>query len=603
MNLLDSLLANEPVEYELSTWDLSELLPEPSEEVIQQRITQLEEMVANFEQFREELSPEMDPAQLLDILGMYESIVEELYVLSAYGNLWFSQDTQCPEALAYRNRIQQLVTQVQNRILFFSLWWKSLEDEEAERLLPSQETYPDYRHFLEEMRLFKPYTLDEKSEQIINLKDANGINALLTVYSLLTNRLEFTLEVDGETKTLTRGELMSYVYSPDPALRAAAYQELYRVYSQEAPILAQIYVNRVRDWANENVDLRGFQSPIAVRNLYNDIPDEAVEVLLQVVRDNVGVFQRYFQLKARWLGMEKLRRYDIYAPLASSDRTVPYKEAVAAVLETFRQFDEKVAQKAERVFAHQHIDSEVRKGKRGGAFCATVLPWLTPYVLMSYTGKVRDVATLAHELGHAVHSMMAEDHSILTQHPSLPLAETASVFSEMLMTDRLLAEEEDPLVRREILAAAVDDMYATVMRQAFFVLFEKEAHAAILADRSPEELNELYMANLQEQFGDSLELSPEFQHEWVSIPHIYYTPFYCYAYSFGQLLVLALYRRYQREGEAFKPGYLKILSYGGSARPQAILNEAGIDIMDPNFWQGGFDVIREMIQELEAIQI
>ena len=529
--------------------------------------------------------------------------MEQIYVLSAYGNLWFSQDTQRPEALAYRNRIQQLVTQVQNRILFFSLWWKSLEDEEAERLLPSKEDHPDFRHFLEEMRLFKPYTLDEKSEQIINIKDANGINALLTVYSLLTNRLEFTLEVDGETKTLTRGELMSYVYSPDPAMRAAAYQEFYRVYSQEAPILAQIYVNRVRDWANENVDLRGFESPIAVRNLYNDIPGEAVEVLLQVARRNVGVFQRYFQLKARWLGVEKLRRYDIYAPLASSDRTVPYKEAVAAVLETFRQFDEEVAQKAERVFAQRHIDSEVRKGKRGGAFCATVLPRLTPYVLMSYTGKVRDVATLAHELGHAIHSMMAEEHSILTQHPSLPLAETASVFSEMLMTDRLLAEEKDPLVRREILAAAVDDMYATVMRQAFFVLFEKEAHAAILANRSPEELNELYMANLREQFGDSLELSPEFQHEWVSIPHIYYTPFYCYAYSFGQLLVLALYRRYQREGEAFKPGYLKILSYGGSARPQEILSEAGIDITDPDFWQGGFDVIHEMIQELEAIQL
>ena len=598
-----SVMVNEPVEYELSAWDLSELLPEPSEEEIARHTARLEESVAAFEQVREELSSEMDPARLVEILGMYESIVEQIYVLSAYGNLWFSQDTQRPEALAYRNRIQQLVTQVQNRILFFSLWWKSLEDEEAERLLPSKEDHPDFRHFLEEMRLFKPYTLDEKSEQIINIKDANGINALLTVYSLLTNRLEFTLEVDGETKTLTRGELMSYVYSPDPAMRAAAYQEFYRVYSQEAPILAQIYVNRVRDWANENVDLRGFESPIAVRNLYNDIPDEAVEVLLQVARRNVGIFQRYFQLKARWLGVEKLRRYDIYAPLASSDRTVPYKEAVAAVLETFRQFDEEVAQKAERVFAQRHIDSEVRKGKRGGAFCATVLPRLTPYVLMSYTGKVRDVATLAHELGHAIHSMMAEEHSILTQHPSLPLAETASVFSEMLMTDRLLAEEKDPLVRREILAAAVDDMYATVMRQAFFVLFEKEAHAAILANRSPEELNELYMANLREQFGDSLELSPEFQHEWVSIPHIYYTPFYCYAYSFGQLLVLALYRRYQREGEAFKPGYLKILSYGGSARPQEILSEAGIDITDPDFWQGGFDVIHEMIQELEAIQL
>ena len=598
-----SVMVNEPVEYELSAWDLSELLPEPSEEEIARHTARLEESVAAFEQVREELSSEMNPARLVEILGMYESIVEQIYVLSAYGNLWFSQDTQRPEALAYRNRIQQLVTQVQNRILFFSLWWKSLEDEEAERLLPSKEDHPDFRHFLEEMRLFKPYTLDEKSEQIINIKDANGINALLTVYSLLTNRLEFTLEVDGETKTLTRGELMSYVYSPDPAMRAAAYQEFYRVYSQEASILAQIYVNRVRDWANENVDLRGFESPIAVRNLYNDIPDEAVEVLLQVARRNVGIFQRYFQLKARWLGVEKLRRYDIYAPLASSDRTVPYKEAVAAVLETFRQFDEEVAQKAERVFAQRHIDSEVRKGKRGGAFCATVLPRLTPYVLMSYTGKVRDVATLAHELGHAIHSMMAEEHSILTQHPSLPLAETASVFSEMLMTDRLLAEEKDPLVRREILAAAVDDMYATVMRQAFFVLFEKEAHAAILANRSPEELNELYMANLREQFGDSLELSPEFQHEWVSIPHIYYTPFYCYAYSFGQLLVLALYRRYQREGEAFKPGYLKILSYGGSARPQEILSEAGIDITDPDFWQGGFDVIHEMIQELEAIQL
>lgn len=222
---------------------------------------------------------------------------------------------------------------------------------------------------------------------------------------------------------------------------------------------------------------------------------------------------------------------------------------------------------------------------------------------MNYTGKVRDVATLAHELGHAVHSMMAEEHSILTQHPALPLAETASVFSEILLTDRMLAVEKDPLVRRELLAAAIDDMYATVMRQAYFVIFEKDAHAAILDNKSAEELHDLYLENLHEQFGDSLEITSDYRYEWVSIPHIYHTPFYCYAYSFGQLLVLALYRRYQEQGEAFKPGYLKMLAYGGSARPEEVLQEADIDITDAAFWQGGFDVIRQMIDEAEAIEV
>jgi oligoendopeptidase F len=338
-----------------------------------------------------------------------------------------------------------------------------------------------------------------------------------------------------------------------------------------------------------------------VRNVANDIPDAAVDALLNVARANVGVFQRYFKLKARWLGVEKLRRYDLYAPLQKSDRTIDYGQAVEKVLDTFARFEPIIAQHARRVFERNHIDSEVRKGKRGGAFCATVLPTLTPWVLMNYTGKVRDVATLAHELGHAIHSMLAEHHSLFTQHPVLPLAETASVFAEQLLTHRLLAEEQDPLVRREILATSLDDIYATVMRQAFFVLYEREAHAAILENKSPDELSALYMANLRKQFDDSIELSDEFQYEWVSIPHIYNTPFYCYAYSFGQLLVLSLYRRYQQQGDAFKPGYLRLLAYGGSARPETILREAGIEIADPQFWQGGFDVITEMIDEVEAL--
>lgn len=590
-------------EYGLSGWDLAELLPEPREEIISERLAALEQRVQGFVAQREHLNPEMEPRLLIEIMDQYETLVEQVYTLAAYGSLWFSSDTQSSAALTYRNRMQQVMTDVQNRTLFFDLWWKELDEDEAAALLPGAEQFPDYRHYLQDLRRTKPYTLDEKSEQLINIKDANGVNAVITLYSMLTNRLEFKLEVEGETKTLTRDGLMSYAQSREPNLRAAAYQELYRVYGQEANILAQIYVNRVRDWYNEHVELRHYESPIAVRNVANDIPDAAVEALLEVSRANVGIFQRYFRLKAGWLGMEKLRRYDIYAPLAASDRKVDYKDAVTMVLETFQNFHPTIARHAQRVFEQNHIDSEVRKGKRGGAFCSTVLPSLTPWVLMNYTGRVRDVATLAHELGHAIHSMLAEEHSVLTQHPTLPLAETASVFAEMLLTEQFLNVETDALARRELLAAAVDDMYATVMRQAFFVNFERTAHAAIINNRSPEELHGLYMENLKEQFGDSLEVAPEFQYEWVSIPHIYNTPFYCYAYSFGQLLVLSLYRRYQKEGDAFKPGYMQLLAYGGSARPEQILQEAHIDITSKAFWQGGFDVIKDMIDELEAIVI
>jgi oligoendopeptidase F len=442
--------------------------------------------------------------------------------------------------------------------------------------------------------------LDERTEQIITIKDADGIDALLTLYSVLTNRLEFSIEVDGETKVLTRDGLMSYAYAPRREVREAAYRELLDVFGREATPLAQIYAARVRDWSNEQVKLRGFSSPIAVRNVANDLPDEAVEALLATTRRHAPLFQRFFRLKAGWLGLPKLRRYDIYAPLADSDREIPYDQAVRKVLETFEAFHPTFAAQARRVFTDRHIDSEVRRGKRGGAFCATVLPRQTPWVLVNYTGKPRDVLTVAHELGHAIHSMMAEQHSVLTQRSSLPLAETASVFAEILMTERLLADEHDPLARRELLLSSIDNIYATVLRQAYFVLFEVAAHQAILEGKPPAELNRIYFELLAEQFGDSVEVGDEFRHEWLSIPHIFHTPFYCYAYCFGQLLVLALYRRYQQEGDAFKPSYLKMLAYGGAARPEKVLAEAGVDASDEAFWSGGFEVIEEMIDHLEA---
>lgn len=271
------------------------------------------------------------------------------------------------------------------------------------------------------------------------------------------------------------------------------------------------------------------------------------------------------------------------------------------VLDSYRAFSPQVAAMVQRVFDENHIDSEVRLGKQAGAFCLAALPELTPWVMVNYDGSAYDVAVLAHELGHAIHAMLASHQSILTQQAALPLAETASVFGEMQLTDCLLSQEKDPGLRRDLLARAIDDAYVTVMRQAFFTTFERDAHRMINDDCTVEELTAHYLDNLREQFGEAFDVSGEFRWEWLIVPHLYESPFYTYAYSFGQLLVLSLYQQYRREGESFVPRYLKILSYGGSESPIKILGEAGLDVTSPAFWQAGFDVIGGMIAELEEL--
>jgi oligoendopeptidase F len=453
------------------------------------------------------------------------------------------------------------------------------------------------------MRHFKPHTLTEPEEKIVNIKNVTGNNALVRLYDSITNRYVFKVEVDGQVKEMTRGQLSVLVRSHDPDLRAAAYQELYRVFGDDGPILGQMYQTLIRDWHSENVGLRNYTSPISKRNLVNDLPDEVVDTLLDVCEQNAPLFQRFFKLKAKWLGMERLRRYDIYAPVAESDKSYDFNEAVHLVLESFHDFEPRIAQLAQRVFEEEHIDSEVRKGKQDGAFCASVEPGVTPWVLQNFQGKADDVATLAHELGHAIHSMMAAHHTMFTFHSALPLAENASTFGEMLLIDRLLEEEDDPDVRRDILFRQVDDAYATIMRQAFFALFERTAHDMVQEGVTVDGLSEAYMENIKTQFGDAVELSEEFRWEWVSIPHFLRVPFYVYAYAFGQLLVLSLYQQYREEGGAFKPRYIKILEAGGSDSPMRILGEAGIDISKAEFWQGGFNVLEDMIEQLEAIPV
>lgn len=579
-------------------WSLKDLFPGTDALELESAFAELQQRVTEFEKYRSDLAPAMDVEHFMEILEHSEKTSRLAYRVYGFAGLMFAANTQDQAAMALMGRVQQFFAELENRSLFFSLWWKELDDASAKRFF---DVSGDYRYYLEALRLQKPHTLSEPEEKIVNLKNVTGAGALTNLYDSITNRYTFKLEVDGETKELTRGELMSYVRQADPDLRARAYQELYRVYGDDGPILGQMYQTLVRDWRNENVTLRKHASPIAARNLGNDIPDEAVEALLGVAQKNAAVFQRFFKIKAHLLGIEKLRRYDVYAPVSKSSKEYPFEKAAQMVLESFSDFHPDFGKQAKRVFDDNHLDSEVRKGKRGGAFCWTVEPALTPWVLVNYQGKGDDVATLAHELGHAIHSMMAEQHSAFTQHSCLPLAETASTFGEMMLIDRLMAEEKDPSVRRDMLFRQIDDNYATIMRQSFFALFEKQAHEMVQNNASVDELAAAYLENLKTQFGDAVEVSDEFKWEWVSIPHIFHTPFYVYAYAFGQLLVLALYKQFKAEGESFKPKYMKLLAAGGSEAPEKILQESGIDIRSTAFWQGGFDVLAGMVDELEKL--
>jgi oligoendopeptidase F len=441
--------------------------------------------------------------------------------------------------------------------------------------------------------------LSEPEEKIVNLKNTTGRNAINTVYDILTNGLTFTLTVNGTRKTLTREGLSIYIRHQNPRLREAAYKELYRVFAQHRDVLGEIYTTLVHDWKSEHVMLRRFSSPIAARNLGNDVPDEAVDALLSVCAKNATLFQDYFRLKARICNIKRMNRYHIYAPHQAERKRYRYPDAVQMVLGAYRVFSPRLAELAEQVLAERHMDARPAPGKLSGAFCYSVMPACTPYVLVNYTGEARDIATLAHELGHAVHAMMASDHSVFTFHATLPLAETASVFGERLLSEALMAEEPNRRVKQGLLLAQLDDIYATVLRQAYFILFEKASHEMIAQGATVQDLSDAYLANLREQFGKHVGVPNEFRWEWLTIPHIFASPFYCYAYSFGNLLVLALYHRYKQEGPEFVPKYLNLLAAGGSKSPDAILQEVGMDMRSEEFWQSGFNMIKAMIETLE----
>ncbi|MDR1486987.1 MAG: M3 family oligoendopeptidase [Deltaproteobacteria bacterium] len=581
-------------------WDLDQLYVLGSEQLYRD-LELIEKKRAAFVEKRERLIPGegLDKEEFLAFLSDLEETSMMAERLGCFAALNFSQDTSDQKAQSFLASIDEKLALLDNSFLFLDLWFKQLPQETAQQMISHA---PDYSYWLNRIRAFKDHTLSEAEEKIINLKNVTGSQALVKLYDTITNSYKFKTDFADVSpgKSVSREELMVYVRSHNPQERSGAYQELHRVFGQDGPVLGQIYQSLVRDWAIEEMTLRRYPSPQSARNKRNDLRQETVDSLLRVCRSKSSqVFGEYFKLKAKRLGLKTLRRYDLYAPLVEAPGSYSFSEGLGEVEAAFVDFDPKFASLALNVPKAKHLSALQKEGKQSGAFCASTVPKEIPWVLMNYNGRRQDMFTLAHELGHAVHSQLACGQNFFHFHSSLPLAETASTFAEMLLAKRLMDTAADAAHKEDLAFHILDDAYATVGRQAGFALFEVQAHDMISRGATADELSDAYLQNLAEQFGDSVQLSEEFRWEWVSIPHFFHSPFYVYAYSFGQLLVYSLWKIYLRQGADFVPKLTSLLSKGGSASPEDIIASAGLGPLDDDFWAGGFDVIQTLLPQVD----
>lgn len=586
--------------YELGIWDLKGLVADPKSNAFEKQIKQVEKKSIEFTKIKSKLDKKMSSKKFLEILHELEELDEKLSIIGGYASLEYSSNTQSDEATSLLTRMSKLGSEISNRTLFFDLWWKKgIDEKNANRIIKES---GEYSGFLKYKRLVAKYSLSEPEERIINTLDVTGSTALVKLYDKITNAFEYIVRIEGKKQKLTREELSSYVRNTKAKIRETAYKELLAKYSQNKGVLGEIYQNVVLNWKDEGVDIRGFKSPIAIRNIANDLDNKTVNTLLSVCKKNAPIFQKFFLQKAKMLGLKKLRRYDLYAPATSKikEKNYKYDKSVKLVLESLERFSPELSSFAKEVFVKNHVDSSIRPGKRDGAFCSTLSPKITPFVLVNFAGKSKDVFTIAHEIGHAVHSKAASNKSILISDAPLPLAETASTFSELLLYDNLSDKISDD-EKKVMLSEKIDDLYATIMRQAFFTLFEVDAHKLIAQSTTVDQISNTYLNNLKEEFGSSVNVSDDFAIEWSYIPHFYHTPFYCYAYSFGNLLALSLFQRYKKEGKDFVPSYIKILAAGGSKKPESLLESYGIDLGSSRFWQDGFEYVSGQVKQLSKL--
>jgi oligoendopeptidase F len=582
-------------------WNLDDLYPAPAEPAIERDLDAAEQAATAFaERYRGRVA-ELDAAGLAEAVDALETLLEPPARAGAYASLRFAADTSAAANGALLQRAQERGSAVQNAVVFFQLEWVALDDDAATRLL-GDPALARRRHLLEAMRRYRPHVLSEPEEKLLEELANTGERAWGRLFDEILGAAKFQVEGPDGSQEMSEEEVLSLLYEPSRERRKAAAAALTAGLKDHARILTFVFNTLVQNKASED-RLRRYPDPMAERHLSNEIESESVAALLAASERAHPTVQRYYRLKRRLLGLDELVDYDRYAPVGEALGQVGWADARRIVLDAYRDFSPEMAAIAERFFTERWIDAELRPGKRGGAFSASTVPSVHPYVMLNYTGTQREVMTLAHELGHGVHQWLSREQGLFENDTPLTLAETASVFGEMLVFRRLLREESDPKTRLALLCGKIEDSFATVFRQVVMTRFEEKLHAARRGEGELpiERISALWMEANQPMHGDAVQLTDDYAWWWLYIPHFVHSPFYCYAYAFGELLVLALLARYDAEGEAFVPRYLDLLRAGGSDTPAALLRHLDLDVTDPGFWDGGLGVLERMVDEAEQL--
>jgi oligoendopeptidase F len=583
---------------ELPEWDLSDLYPGRDSEALERDLTGLADDAEAFRERYQGHLAALSGAALGAAVEIYERLQEQSGRIISYASLVYAGDLADPEIGRFFQTMQERINAVSATLLFFTLELNRVDDAD----LAAKETDPGlarYRPWLRDTRAFRPYQLSDDIERLLHEKHVAGRAAWTRLFDETIADLRFP--IGG--KELTEAEALDLLSDRDPEIRREAALVIGEILSKHARTFALITNTLAKDKEIED-RWRGFARPISSRNLANFVEDDVVDALIEAVRESYPrLAHRYYKLKAGWFGVEELPFWDRNAPLPDDeDRPISWREAEETVLSAYGAFSPELAGIGGRFFAGPWIDAPVRPGKASGAFAHPTVPSAHPYLLLNYQGRVRDVMTLAHELGHGVHQVLAAPQGYLMADTPLTLAETASVFGEMLTFRALLARETDPKRRKIMLAGKVEDMLNTVVRQIAFASFELQVHDERReAELTPDRLGEIWLGVERESLGPALRLDDPYRYYWAYIPHFIHTPFYVYAYAFGDCLVNSLYAVYQDAHQGFAEKYLKLLRAGGTLRHREVLAPFGLDAADPSFWSRGLSVIAGFIDELEGV--
>lgn len=544
---------------------------------------------------------QLDSEELYEALERFEKIYDGSGRLTSFAFLNYSTDTADPKRGALVQKATEFDSMIDQHLLFFMLEWNLLPEEHTKKLIANP-VLARFAHHLESERRYKPYQLSEPEERILSEKTVTGNSAWTRFFTQLTSAMRY--DFDGQQ--LNQTQLMTRLYSPDRETRKKAADALTVGLNAKKMELTYIYNTVIADKASSD-KLRGYPTWISSRNLSNKAPDAVVEALISTVTNNYELVARHYRLKRALLGVDELRDYDRYAPLPFDDveeETYTWEQAKDIILNAFNAFSPNMAEVAGYFFDKNWIHAAVLPNKRGGAYASPVTPSAHPYVFVNFEGRARDVATLAHELGHGIHMYLSgKENGLFGLYTPLTTAEMASVFGEMLVFSDLMRRETRPKAKLAMLAGKIEDTFATVFRQISMNRFEHGFHTTRRAEGElpTERINAIWMETQQAMFGDSVNLREEYSQWWSYIPHFLNTPGYVYAYAFGELLVLALYQLYQEQGSPFAPKYLDVLAAGNSDYPDKILATVGVDLNDPHFWQKGLDAIRVLIEQEEVL--